>query len=494
MKKIFLFALILQTFINSLYALDSSITEDPVLIKLLDAQRENNPAYAANEAYFETGELQFNVSKSMLYPRIDTGLNGAGSNSFLSRTPAEPSDIELKNNYSLSISPELSISQLLPTSGILSGSISDTVTASGLEESNSPLYPAQELEYNNRLDFSVGLSQPLYFGNAYEASRTQINESREITRITYKDNRNALIISAVNDYYDLVKTAYQENLIEKRLETNRKYEMRMLREHELGMWTKGQLNTAKAVRLQSEADLLKASQAYNSARQRIKDSYGIDLENEVKNTAITEFTFTEDSVDLLNSEILSGNPDCLINMKRILLADSDVVIEEKKAAPSFKAGGNYSLSSGISEESFSDNLSFSLGLSVAVLDGGSASNIIEMKKNEAERLRNNYSDQQKRAVSQLQSLIDNISVSRKLSEIYQLQEEAAAFDFDRGNKELELGSISSKELLDLQITLENTRLSLILNKIEYNLTILQIYRLLGADLRLLTGTEGGTDK
>lgn len=499
MKKILLIILVLTAFAANLSAIDSIIIDDPALQTLLEAQRIHNQAYASNEAFLETGELQYDISKSMLYPQIDAGLNGAGSNSFLSQIPVEEEIYELTNNYALSISPEVSISQLLPTSGILTGSVSDTISGSGLEGSDYPLQPEQEIEFNNTLDFSLGLSQPLYFGNAYKASLTQINESREINRITYIDNRNALVAAAVSDYYELIRSAYQESLVEKRLETNLRYELQMLAEHKLGMWTKGQLNTAKAVRLQSEADLLKASQTHNSASHNISALYGIELNNLPKASDIDEFTFNEDSINLLTTELLSQNSGSLINMKRILLAESDIVITEKSAAATITAGGSYSLSNGFlsdgsSDDSFSDNLSFSLGLSVPVIDGGSSSKTIAMKKNEAARLRNDFNDQQKRTIAQIQSLINNISVSRKLSEIYLLQEEAAVFDFDRGTKELELGGITQKELLDLQIALENARLSILINKIEFNLTILQIYRLLGFDLRLLTGPLEGADK
>jgi outer membrane protein TolC len=193
----------------------------------------------------------------------------------------------------------------------------------------------------------------------------------------------------------------------------------------------------------------------------------------------------------MNTGTLSMNPVNLINIKRVLLADSDIIIEEKNSAPSLTAGSSYSLLKGIYNEEYSDNLSFSVGISFSLADGGSKSKTLDMKKNEALRLRSNFNDQQKQTISDLQGLINNISVSKKLLEIYRLQEEAAVFDFEKGTKELELGGITSKDLLDFQISLENTRLSILLNRIEYNLTILQIYRLLGFDLRLLTGTAGG---
>ncbi len=494
MKKIFL--LIFLTAVSArLFALNTPEINDSVLQNLLQAQQQNSRAYASNEAFLETGALQYDISKSGLYPQINLDLSGTGSNAFYQRYKYEPDalpdttfDIELNNSYLFSAGPEINITQLLPSAGVLSGSITDSVSAAGLEESSHPdFYKTSDTKYSNDLTFSLGVSQPVYFGNAYKAGLVQINESREINRITYLDNRNSLIISAVADYYELIQKAYQLDLVQTRLEVNSENEKKMLREHELGMWTRAQLNSAAAVRLQSEADLLKSKMALTSIMDRIAALYGIELDMESTTRQIEQISFSLSDVNPDDADILSSSPAILIYQKRIMIADSAVTIQKKDSAITLSAGGSYTISNGITDESSaSDNLVFSLGLSVPVADGKASGKSIELKQKESEKLQNDYDDQQKRTRAELQTLLNNISVSKRLSEIYRLQEEAAAFDLEKGVRELELGGISQKELLDLQINLENTRLTMLVNKIEYNLTVLNIYKLLGIDLQMLT--------
>ena len=488
MKRIPLLLLFLSLSFFRLHAIDSFSFDDEALRKILEAQRRNSQAWASNEAFLETGTIQFDLSRSVLFPQLQATIDGSGSNSFTNRIVVDPDTYELKNKYNLALSPKLSISQLLPSSGVLTGSISDTVSGNGLEESDYPLEEATDIKFSNTLNFSVGIAQPLYFGNAYEASRTQINESREINRITYLDNRNYLITSAIGDYYDLVQAVYQKQLVQARLETNTEYEKRIIREHSLGLWTKAQLNSAKAARLQSEADLLKADQALSLADSRIKTLYGINLNIDLASTNIDMIPFDPGSTDAA-SLLSEQNPETRISEKQLLIAESDITLEEKDAAFRLNLGSSYYITKAIDDESSSDNLSFSIGLSMPLLDGSASKNSIELKRNRTAKLKTDLNEQRKSAASQLQTYLDNIELRQKLSEIYILQEETAAFDYEKGSRELELGHITQKELLELQIELENTRLSILINRIETNLTVLQTYRLLGFDLSILAGAQ-----
>ena len=492
MKRIQFLLILLTMTLCRLSALDTYSIEDDSLISLLEAQRTNSQAWASNEAFLQTGDLQLDISRAALYPQLDAAIDGNGANSFLTRITGETEVYQLRNNYNLALSPSLSISQLLPSAGILTGSVSDTVSGSGLEESDYPLEPAADLDFNNILNLSLGLSQPLYFGNAYEAARTQMGEAHEINRIRYLDNRNFLISTAINDYYSLIQTAYQKQLVEARLETNTEYEKRMLSEHSLGLWTQAQLNSAKAARLQSEADLLKAEQSYSLARNRIKTLYGIELLIDPASADVEIIPFDRDSLDTAVM-LETRNPETLITEKQVSIAESDIIITKKDSAFRLNAGGSYSYSNSFDGDSSSDSLSISLSLSMPLLDGAASKKLIELKQNEAIKLKTDLNEQQKTAASQLQMHLDNIELRQKLAEIYILQEEAAVFEYDKGSRELELGHITQKELLDLQIELENTRLTVLLNKIELNLAVLQLYRQLGFDLNIFTGVQEGAE-
>ncbi|MBI9105327.1 MAG: TolC family protein [Spirochaetales bacterium] len=460
---------------------------DRALTAVLVALKTDCRAYTANEAYNEGGRLQHEAAMSQYYLQLTGGLDSSGQNSFKNILT---DDIVITNNYSLLGGPELSFSQLLPSYGTLSGSVSDRIRGSGIEESNSPLLPRQEALFHNDLSFSIGLSQPLYFGEAYGASLRQVDQNLDISRINYQNNRNILVISAIEDYYNLLKAKYQVDLIAVRLKTNTEYLRRMEKEYQLGIWTLGQLNSARAASLQSSADLLKAEQALISANELMSSVYGLTaamlMDSESSASSDAESVITElnsggiEVADLLSR--LDNSPDIRISLNRIAITESEIVLKQQQSAMILNAGGTYKISSGLTEETYSDNLSLSLGLSSSIIDGGAAESAIAVKKNELLRLENELEDKRARTVSQMNLFLNNIILSRKLSDIYILQEETSRFEYDKGLKEFELGGITQKDLLDLQIELENTRLSLLLNKINYNLAVLQLYKLLGYDL------------
>jgi len=479
-RKLLLTTLLLIT-ASVLYAESGFRLDDKSLITVLQALKDDSRAYTANEAYNKGGRLQHDAAMSQYGLQLNGTLDSAGQNSFNNSA----SGIEVNNNFSLSAGPQLSFSQLLPSYGTLSGSITDKLTGSGIETSNSPILPQRDPSFNNELSLSIGLAQPLYFGDAYDASLTKIDESLEITNINYLNNRNILIISAVEDYYNLLKTKYQVELISVRLETNSENLRRMEKEYQLGVWTQSHLNSARAASLQAEADLLKAEQTYTAARELLSSVYGLELSVQTgTDSAITAFS-AEDLEKVNLHSLYNNNPDIRLSLNQIAIAESDIVLTEQQSAMVLNAGGSYKITSGLTETSFADNLSLSLTLSSSIIDSSSAENTLAVKQNEISRLQNELEDKQKRIESQIKLLINNITLGRKLSEIYSLQEETSRFEYEKGLKEFELGGITQKDLLELQIELENTRLSLLLNKIDNNLAVLQLYKLLGFDLEAM---------
>jgi outer membrane protein TolC len=483
-----LIILILIMASSAVYAEPTVNLNDESLITVLSALKTGSRAYFANEAYNEGGRLQHDAAISQFYPQLDGTLDSTGQNSFTTRTSAGS---EVNNNYSLSIGPELSFTQKLPSNGTLSGSISDSISAAGIEQSNSILIPQNDPVFQNNLTLSIGVTQPLYFGDAYGASKSRVENSFEISGINYLNNRNILVISAIEDYYNLLTAKYQVELISVRLETNTENLRRMEKEYQLGMWTASHLNSSKAASLQAEADLLKARQTFISAAELFSAVYELSSEQlpvlgntaEIDiSTAITVFQTEDFEINQLLSHLSANNPDLRISLSQIESAESEIILEESKSAMLFNAGGSYKLSNGLTEETFSDNLSLSLSINSSIIDGGAVETTRAIKQNELRRLENKLDDNRKRTISQMKLLLNNIILDRKLSEIYTIQEETGRQEYEKGLREFELGGITQKDLLDLQIDLENTKLTLLLNKINNNLTVLKLYKLLGYDL------------
>ena len=454
---------------------------DDNLRGLIGALKTESRAYRANEVYRDSGILMHEAAMSGYHLMLDAKVKSTGGDSFRTTT-AE--GYEVINNYSAAASPELSFSQLLPSNGTLSGSVSDSISGSGIESSTYPLYPASDLTLSNTLTMTLGVSQPLYFDDAYGASLNAAEGELELSRINYHNNKNNLVVSAAEDYYNLIKYKYQSELVRKRLDTNTESFRRLEKEYQLGLRTLSQLNNARAAKLQAEADLLKSEQAYSSAIDLVSAFYGLpEVDRRISaENGISSLLFDEtDSGKLIESLNLS-NPDIMLLLKKIENAESDLVIEKGRNAAVLSAGGTYKMTHGITEDTFSDNLSFSIGLSAPVSDGGASEAKIKLKQSELERLQNELEDRRVRAASELELYFNNILIGEKLFEIYSLQEETGRLEYEKGLKEFELGGISQKDLLDLQISLEDVRLTLMINRIDTNISILKLYRLLGHDL------------
>ena len=483
-------AIILLIFSASLaaYGLPDRLDIEPAAARLVDSLDGSVFSYTANEAFLETARIQHEASMAAIGPRLDFELEGTGGNSFRTLLP---DDIEILNNYSFSASPGLSYSQLLPSSGTLTAGVSDAVEAAGIEESNYLLQPQSDLSVSNEISLSIALSQPLYGGNAYEARLDKIEENLHITEAGYMQNRNRIIISAVTDYYELLKSAYQIELIRARVETNAGQLLRIEKEFQLGAASKSAVNSAKAAALQSEADMLKAVQHNGSLNSLYSSIYNCNFEYpegypDLSMLKVLPVPRTDDQE--LAAILFEGNHDLRASMSRVKTAESELVLEECDAAPELSAGGSYTLSGGISDPSlYSDGLSFGLGLSFPLLDGGLSAAKIKGKRNEALRLRADLNDSRERILSQLRLLLDSLELYGRLSEIYLLQEETGSLELEAGLKEFELGAFTQSGLLDLQVSLENIRMSVLSNIIDSNISVLKLYDLLGYDLKNLIG-------
>jgi len=115
----------------------------------------------------------FKTSKASLYPSINGGIPFT-----LSEIDEENYTIGLDNqkNQLLTAAPEISISQLLPTAGLLTAQISDSVSMTQITES-SLLDPLPDPTWTNSAAVSVNLSQPVLFKGAFNATLEIINNT-----------------------------------------------------------------------------------------------------------------------------------------------------------------------------------------------------------------------------------------------------------------------------------------------------------------------------
>ncbi len=450
----------------------------------LDAMVKNHPAYAANQEYLNRSDFEYKNSKSSVYPQLNLNLTGGGSDNFNTRY-AE--GIEIKNNYSYYAGPSLSFSQLLPSSGTISGSVSDSLSYSGIEESSYPSYPQSEGEYINSLDLGLSFAQPLTTDNIYKASETIVSNSLKISEAGYLNNRNLLVIKAANDYLNQSITAYQVTLIKSRLEGYREEYRKIEREFELGYWTKSQLNSAKAAMLQSETDLLKAERSLNLIRQQILNLYGIDASDKVLEK-INLLEINDSELNGLEKNLHESSPDIRIARLTFSSAESNTVVEKKDRHFNLNASAEYSLDSGIDNDYAADTLSFTLSMSAPPIRKWNSTGQ-KAAESEAERAGYLLDEQIKTTIAEFQSLTDSIRVNTRLDEIYILQVETAEFELEKTEAEFSLGTATRKELFETQINLENAKLSVFSNRAEIIRTVLELYKISGLDLLQMLAPE-----
>ncbi len=449
----------------------------PGLSAFLKAMVKNHPAYAANQEYLNRSDFEYKNSKSSVFPELNFNLTGGGSDNFNTRY-AE--GIEIKNNYTYYAGPEISFSQLLPSSGTLSGSVSDSISYSGIEESTYPSYPQSDGEYINSLDLGLSFTQPLTTDNIYKASETLVSNSFKISEAGYLNNRNLLVIKAANDYLNQSITGYQVTLIKSRLEGYREEYRKIEREFELGYWTKSQLNSAKAAMLQSETDLLKAERSRNLIRQQILNLYGIESSDKVLDQ-ISLLEINDSEIALLEKNLHESSPDIKVAKLTYSSAESNTVLEKKDRHFNLNASAEYSVDNGIDNDYAADTLSFTLSMSAPPIRKWNSSGQ-KAAESEAERAGYLLDEQIKSTIAEFQALTDSIRVNVRLDEIYILQVETAEFELEKTEAEFSLGTATRKELFETQINLENAKLSVFSNRAEIIKTMLEIYKISGLDL------------
>ena len=156
---------------------------------------------------------------------------------------------------------------------------------------------------------------------------------------------------------------------------------------------------------------------------------------------------------------------------------------EKDTGPVLSLGGSYSYLTNVDNLEINRNvLTLSLGLSGNIFDGGADDATMESGKALIKQLESDLSVVLVDLEIQTKTLANSISQAKKLMELYNFQEEAAQYEFEKGLKDLELGQITEKELSELQIDLENTKISKQQNIININMFYLRLAVLQGVDL------------
>lgn len=447
-------------------------------LDMLIESLENSIHFEKTDAIERMGLYNYKNSRALLYPKFDGSI------------PLSISGIDEKNRtsginsektQSITAEPGVSISQFLPTAGIVTAQISDSIAVVPITEINS-VSLLTEPKWTNTAAFSINLSQPVFFKGAFDAAM-------EITEKTYENNildvlesRNSLTISAVQNFYDLKQAVFNLELIQIRFMNDKETYKRINQEFEMGLWTKSKLYQAKSILIKSEIDLMESTQTLETVRQLIISNYSLPSEFKVtpgvESLIFEELNYDTVFEEIINNSIVVSRAKNLLNMKK-----ASLTVLRKDNGPVLSLGGSYTyLSDFENSDSNRKVFSISLGLTGNIFDGGASNAEIEAERAVLQQLEFNLTTLLIDLEIETKSILNSLSRSSQLTVLYNFQEEAAQYEFIKGEKDLELGQITEKDLSELQINLENTRLSKQQNIINTNMFYLQLANLQGIDL------------
>lgn len=447
-------------------------------LDMLIESLENSIHFERTYAIERMGHHNYKNSRALLYPQIDgnipLSISGLDEKNVTS-------GINSERTQSITAEPGISISQYLPTAGLLTAQISDAITVIPVTEINS-VSLLTDPKWTNTTSLSINLSQPVFFKGAFDAAL-------EITEKTYENNnldvleaRNSLAISAVRNFYDLKQALFNLELIQIRFRNDKETYKRINQEFEMGLWTKSKLYQAKSILIKSEIDFVESTQKLETARQTIISNYSLPLEFKVTPN-VESLSFGELDYDTVIEKIINSSTGISKAKNLLNMQKASMIVLRKDNGPVLNLGGAYTYLNDFENwESNRKVFSISLGLTGNIFDGGASNAKMDSERAVLQQLETSLTTILIDLEIETKSILNSLSRSSQLTELYNFQEEAAQYEFNKGVKDLELGQITEKDLSELQINLENTRMSKQQNVINTNMFYLQLANLQGLDL------------
>ena len=380
----------------------------------------------------------------------------------------------------LSVSPELQLIRKLPTSGTISGTVSNSLKD---VESDSVLY---DTGWENTLTAAAALKQPLFFKNGYKEARIQLEKNYYNSRLIFFKEMNNCIIEAVGSYYTLIRMQLRNKLVlsgyNKAEDDYRKTE----REYNLGLVTKSLLYQAKAVMVKSRIDLLEAQQDYDTAFTDFTELYGLPENTEIP-AAAELFSFRINGLTEYSDHTEQENPDILIIKNRIRMNEASGILFDQSHAPVLSIQGDVSF---LNQLPFDDTGSISFSVSAVVdlsaADGGRYEHNRKKVEFENDAMQNELNLTITGVRDQIKKTVNSIKVMIELMELYDIEIEAAEYEAAKGEKDLESGIITKKEYYSLSRNLDNALLNKQENILNINTSFIKLLALSGVYLGDMT--------
>ncbi|MFW5850102.1 MAG: TolC family protein [Spirochaetota bacterium] len=478
-----------------------SADEALTLAEILESLEDTSRRWTADELAMREARLAYERARAIIYPRLDLALPLRGSttleNTYSSSVGGLP-DVEVTQagGYSLSATPGLTLTQALPTAGALSLSLSDRFAVSDPGEFD-PEAAGDLVSEDERLDQTItvglGLDQPLYFGgSAFAASLDTAENSWSRAGITRLQSENQLALDAAELFFRIQYLGYSRALVASRLQAAGTRLRTVEREFELGIHTRSVLLQAQLAKELAEIDLYDAERSLSDAVTTFRTLYGISASRPLG-----------DRVESLNVELageerivsaaLAGHPELETLRLAARDAENSIVVYESDQAPRLSVGADL-VHTDTSEEdrpNRSTIIQGSVTITANLFDGGTTRRRVDELERAARRAQINVAQSADSVRLEVETVMADMERGRRYRDYLRTAEEIAAYEYEKGRNDRGLGVITDRDLLELELELEGTRLKLANAVVEANMMKLRLLALQGASIiETITGREG----
>ncbi len=474
------------------------------LSRLLGVMAASSPDLRREEAALRKAQASYRERLSFLSPTIFFNLPAGFTFTPLYAFYYNANSSTIITDSSLwDFSPNLSLTQVLPTSGTLDVSIKNNLAVYALGNPVDPVFTPliPDTAFVDEMSFNLSLRQPLFFGNAFAASLTVIEETYRLSQNRYRQARNELVARAARDYFGLVRLRASARLAQLSLA-----EAKLAAEdarRKLGTGTISRLAALKAeTRLKkAELDAFDADAALRDELARVVSAYGLAPEatvgEEAAPLALPELPGGEE----IRARSFAGNPEIAMGREELEAKKAHVTTTRCENAHTLTLGSSLVLDSANTystdlwsaladpfDGSSNPRLSFTFKLSFRLFDGGAADQKVRQAELDAETSAWALAGTTKELSAKVDSGLSRLERARLNAEYAAAALAAAAQEYEAAGRDFALGRIAKLDLDQLEIAYRTAGLEDRRAKTDLDLARLDLFALMGDDLfTLLTG-------
>lgn len=372
-----------------------------------------------------------------------------------------------------------SVSQILPLGGSLSVSANTGYDSSGASGLDNPRTFSSSL--------GVSLSQPLLRGAGHEIAFESLIQAERNLIYTIRDYemfRQDFSIDVARQYYNLVaqkKSIDNTERNKEKLDYGYRKAKAMLN---VARSTEIEVLNARQEALNAENELIVAQQNYELALDQFKIFLGLPTTAKIDVLPTEpEFTTVEYDPESAVEVALANRLDYITQKDRLVDSERGVRIAKNNLLPDLDLNLGYNLSTD-ADPSFGnqkfDNRSYSAGLSLEIpIDRMSERNSWRRAEIGHEATLRSFDEFKDSLVVGVVSSLRALKRQRRTLEIKEQQIEDAARNVRIAELRFERGEIGNRDLLENQQNLLDARNALIDEKVNYEITRLELLKDLG---------------